>query len=558
FVAASGSNLLMSSRFSRDGGATWQPLDGRLGMLGKVAIIGSTAALYSTQAGLVRWDLASGAITPVAAAPGYASDRTWRSDPAGKLIVFDPVNDAIAVESAGGWATAALPRPAPSDCCAYVTDLESNGTTMMSVSAWGVHRSTDGGASWQLAAGPATDAGRDLLVLGDGRFALVGGASSYLFTAAGVAAGKLGSLVVGDDAATVCADGSIVVSGTASGTVSGKASPAAGKVTHDLGATWQPLASAGDLDVTVERASCAAGSYWVLMRSAAWGYRLLRYAAPGMPGVAIGNWDAAGDQAWASDGPSIVRADDGTLLAGGLAWKPGDPAWSLREMPATTWSSGGMLFGVADGASYTSSDAGVSWRAIAATGLAATAPGSFARGADGALYVGQLTGQSAGGIDAWSANVWRSADAGASWTAAYAAMATRMSGQDTQGEAHGFVGIMADGTWVATDAVSADAGATWQDTQAVGDRSLAHLMADGSLVMQPADASGEVWRVYADGGRGELRATHAIEADGQPVLAASLRSVAFDADGYAYVARGTPHVQIWKSTTPVGVPTGDK
>jgi predicted GNAT family N-acyltransferase len=45
--------------------------------------------------------------------------------------------------------------------------------------------------------------------------------------------------------------------------------------------------------------------------------------------------------------------------------------------------------------------------------------------------------------------------------------------------------------------------------------------------------------------------THAIEADGQPVLAAELRSVAFGDAGYAYVARGTPHVQIWRSTTPV-------
>ena len=106
---------------------------------------------------------------------------------------------------------------------------------------------------------------------------------------------------------------------------------------------------------------------------------------------------------------------------------------------------------------------------------------------------------------------------------------------------------------MATDAVSTDAGATWERTQAVGDRSMAHLMPDGSLVMQPASTSGEVWRVYADAGMGDLLATHAVQADGQKVLAAELRSVAFDDAGYAYVARGTPHVQIWRSKTPLQV-----
>jgi hypothetical protein len=84
--------------------------------------------------------------------------------------------------------------------------------------------------------------------------------------------------------------------------------------------------------------------------------------------------------------------------------------------------------------------------------------------------------------------------------------------------------------------ISRDAGATWRRRDPatgrflafdpIGDRSLAHLMPDGI-------------------------ATHAIEADGQPVLAADLRSAAFDEAGHAYVARGAPHVQIWRSTTPV-------
>jgi hypothetical protein len=93
-----------------------------------------------------------------------------------------------------------------------------------------------------------------------------------------------------------------------------------------------------------------------------------------------------------------------------------------------------------------------------------------------------------------------------------------------------------------------NAGVTWTALAAAG---LGATDPDAFARMQPADARGEIWRVYADGGEGALLATHAIEADGQPVLAADLRSVAFDDAGHAYVARGTPHVQIWRSTTPL-------
>jgi hypothetical protein len=54
---------------------------------------------------------------------------------------------------------------------------------------------------------------------------------------------------------------------------------------------------------------------------------------------------------------------------------------------------------------------------------------------------------------------------------------------------------------------------------------------------------------------GELRATWALEADGQPVPASQLRSVAFDEDGHSYVARGAPYVGLWRTTEPLLAPT---
>ena len=93
FIGGAGDVVVMSSRISRDGGQTWRTLDARLGQLTRVAVTGSTVTTYAS--GVVRWDLASDAIVPVAGAPAFASDRTWRVAPGGALRVFDPIGNTI-------------------------------------------------------------------------------------------------------------------------------------------------------------------------------------------------------------------------------------------------------------------------------------------------------------------------------------------------------------------------------------------------------------------------------------------------------------------------------
>jgi hypothetical protein len=240
---------------------------------------------------------------------------------------------------------------------------------------------------------------------------------------------------------------------------------------------------------------------------------------------------------------------DGTFLVGGWALAPGATDWTLRETPSRTWSSGGTLFGVQDDKFFASDDGGVTWRGTQASGLTITEPEAFARGADGTLYVSQFTGGSDPTVDTWHATVWKSSDGGASWTVAYDGIATRGADDTITGEAHRFVGLLPDGAWVATDALSRDGGITWQHTDAVGDRGLAHLALDGSLVTGGADE--KFWRVYDEGGLGDLRATYQLSVEGNPIPASQMRSVAFDEDGYVYVARGTPYAQIWRSDSPV-------
>jgi hypothetical protein len=533
-LATRGDVIVMQKRISRDGGATWTPLDSSAGELEGVAITGRTLTLYGTSVKLARYDLDSGTMAPCAGAPGYTGERTWRVDPAGKLIVFDAVENRLSVEgAAGAWTAAALPQPSATEVRPYIKDIESNGSTILTVSAWGIHRSLDGGKTFTFVA-PAGDA-RDILVLGDKRFAVVGDGDALLFDATGAAAGTSARLRIEEGVASVCDDGAIV---------------AANRVTHDLGATWQPLTATGDLSFQVMRSGCAGdGRYWVLALSDVWGYRFVRYDALGGDGIAAGNWDALGDQAWTSGGPPIVRTVDGTFLANGFALVPGATDWTLRETPARSWASGDIVFGVQDAKFYTSTDGGRAWVGAPATGLAIEEPEAFARGADGTLYVSQFTGKTEGGVDSWRSAVWRSSDAGASWSLAYEGLAMRGADDKTVGEAHRFVGLTKKGRWIATDAVSDDSGTTWQATTVKGDRGLAHLTLDGTLVTGGADE--KLWRFYDDGGLGELRATYEIEVEGNAIPASQLRSVAFDEDGFAYIARGNPFVQIWRSDRPL-------
>src|ERR1043165_7398045 len=247
-LGSSGSTVVMAHRYSLDAGATWQPLDARLGEPTRIAISGTTVALYAN--GLVRWNLADGSITPVAGAPSYTTDRNWRIDrESARFIAFDAVENAIAVEWAGTWITSKLPQPSPTEARPYIRDIESNGNVLLAASVWGVHRSSDGGMRWQQVVASTPDAGRDLLVLHDGTFALVGGATTYHFDLDGQAIGTLPKLVLPNEA-TVCEDGTIVT-GT--------------KLTRDLGATWETLIAQSDLSLMVQRASCgASGTYWGL------------------------------------------------------------------------------------------------------------------------------------------------------------------------------------------------------------------------------------------------------------------------------------------------------
>ncbi|CAN5884278.1 hypothetical protein BH11MYX3_BH11MYX3_10180 [soil metagenome] len=530
FVGGRGDVVVMSSRISRDGGTSWAPLDQRLGELTRVAITGSTVVLYAPQLGVARWDIGTEAITSVPSAPSYASDRTWRVDPAnGRLLMFDPVENAVAIEGAATWTTGTLPQPTATEVSPYIKDLESNGTTVLAVSAWGVHRSLDGGASWELVTASLPDAGRDLLVLADHRFLLLGGTTSYVFDATGAATGTLPGMPAELGEASVCDDGAIVVHD---------------KISHDLGATWQPVIASGDLTMIVERIGCGGGRYWMLARSEAWGYRLLRFT-PGSPALAVGNWEGAASS-WNPSGPPITRTSDGTFLVAGLAWRDGDEAWRLREIPPRTWAIGTKVYGVAKSQFYASQDGGATWSKRPASGLSVDEADAFARASDGSLLVSTFTGNNAGDIDAWHAVIWRSTDDGASWTPAYDARATRAPGSDIQGEAHRFVGVTADGAWVATDAISRDQGATWETTDVKIDRGLAFLTPAGRLI-----TAQDVWSVYDGAGDGELRATFKLEIDGAKVDGSSLRSVAFDDAGYAYIAGGAPYVQVWRSTKPL-------
>src|SRR5689334_5741115 len=91
FLAARGDVVVLANRISRDGGATWEPTP--LAGAERVAIDGTVVMAFTSS--LVRYDVTSRALSPIAGAPSYAGARTWRATPSGKFVVFDPVHNAI-------------------------------------------------------------------------------------------------------------------------------------------------------------------------------------------------------------------------------------------------------------------------------------------------------------------------------------------------------------------------------------------------------------------------------------------------------------------------------
>jgi len=531
FVGARGDIVVLANRISRDGGMTWRPIDARLGTLARVTIDGAVLGTYA--GGLVRWNLDTGAVTQLSGVPAFASEGTWRVQPGGRFIVFDPVENALAFEGPGGWRTATLPSPSPGENDPYIFDIASNGTVALAVAGWGVFRSIDGGASWQRTHQLA-GAGRILVASSDGRFVLLGGTTTYRFDATGALAGEADGFAVEPVDVAACTDGAVI---------------ARGQISRDGGATWTSLLGGGALELNVVRVSCGE-SYWVLGYSDAWGYRLLRFDPSTGLGTAAGNWELDGTPAWGGAAPPIVRAADGTLFAAGLAWRDGDAAWTLRELPPRSWAAAGALHGFAGTQYLTSVDVGRTWTAPSMLDLEDGLE-IEAVAADGdALLASAFAGTTVDNLDRWRARIWRTTDRGVTWDLAYDGVATRLVGGDViDGAAHRFVGVAPDGAWVAAGAISRDRGLTWDANEVAGDRGLAFLTPQGDLVMTlPAD---DTWRVYASGGAGDLIATWALEADGMAVGASQLRSVAFDDAGFAYVARGEPYVQVWRTTQPV-------
>ena len=481
-------------------------------------------------------------MTPVAGAPSFTTERTWRVDPQERdCIAFDAVENAIAVEGSGGWVQSELPQPSATEVRPYVQDIESNGTTLLAVSAWGIHRSLDGGMT--LAARRDR---RRAAAATCSCSATAGSRSSAarrrtLFDARAPPPARTPSLVVGRTKATVCEDGTIV---------------ARNKLTHDLGATWQALIAAAICDDDrqarrLRRHRPLLGARDSATRGAIGSCASTRSAEPASP-------PATGTRSAIRRGRRAVRRSralgDGTFLVAGLALAPGATRWTLqRDRRHARGRAATTLFGVAKQQFYASHDGGVTWAARRATGLAADEPEAFARSADGTLYVSQFTGDT----DRWPRHVAlgrleerrprRDVDAG---VRRHRDARGRRRRRDP-GRGRIASSAITDDRRLDRDRRGLrDGGMTWQKTTVLGDQRARapHARTARSSPAAPTRSCGActttaVWATS--------RATYQIVVDGKSIPASQLRSVAFDEDGYAYVARGTPHAQIWRSNRPL-------
>lgn len=540
-VAGHGDIVITADHVSRNGGATWAPNPTRpLGaVVWTVVASPTTAVMHTVNAGLVRWELATDVATPIAGAPAYAA--SFRYDPkTDTVIAFDPQLNALSRYRSGAWTAATLPLPAPDACCPYIADIDMNGDVALLTSSWGVHRSLDGGVTWEHVPSMLDVNARDVIALPDGRFLIGGGISTPIFDATGLpSAAPPGPALPGELGKTqVCGDGAILVDT---------------QVTVDLGASFQPLFGAdGPVATFPDKVVCGGGRFYAHVESAGFGRRLVRIDAAGAAPLLIGGWeDDVAAQGWGGSTLPLARAGDGTVMVNGLSWRPGDERWRLGGLPNGPIASapGGAVYGFDAQVRWRSDDGGDTWSSAPFTPSPVM---SVFVNNGGALYGGQINGDYIGGAlfsDAW---IYRSDDDGSTFSQIYMGTRIRESSGNFTGDAHRLIGLDPGGALVAHDGVSDDDAATWRASAVPSGETAVHVTPGGDVltIAITTDVKEDVWRVYGEAGTGSLRSTLGVVAGGTPVAASSLRHVVFDKDGHAYVAAGAPFVQVWRSTTP--------
>ena len=487
--AAFGPIIFTQGHISKDGGATWRENNAAIIASSAVAVNAKQLVVRTTAFGIGRWDMDTDQVLSINS-PYNLGNFHVRQKNATLLAGINGGSTHSARQLAGGqWSQSPLPQPpAQPPPVLDVSSFASNDLTVLLAATWGVYRSIDDGVTWTYVFTPASPQGQELLALPDGRFLLFSpvNQTAAVLDTMGMPTGVTTPAFPQLPRRVACLG--VIVAGD--------------KLTRDLGQTWEPLVPGSTFQpITVSTYACTGTSLLVFIKQPT---PLL------VPISTLGKLDPP---LVFSPAPAMVTAtkavfaSDGTVLAGNLAWKEGDPVWSLRILPdAEFFALGdGSLFGVKGTTTYRSRDSGATFT----TATVATLPPAtrFFATPDHTLWAsrGELV------TTGFAAKLWRSDDDGATWSMVFDKLSTYNPDNSHSGIAPELVAIADDGTFVAKAFayglyVSHDRGATWTDLPFPDGFALAFVTHAGNAVtFDPNDdpkLGGHVWHEWRDYGLG--------------------------------------------------------
>lgn len=523
--------ILVGSHISKDGGETWAGIHPAIVAASAVVWSEEEIVVQTTQFGLGRWTMANDLVTSTNQPNGTGGVFGVRST---GTIITGTSSTNLARQPAGGtWSNVAVPPP-PANPGGIPTlmSIASNANASIVLTAWGLYRSTDDGASWGFVAQPAN--AREVVALEDGRFLMFAAdRSATVLDASGTPTTTVTPPWPSEstDVRKVACMGAVIYGD---------------KLTRDLGATWEPLVPAGTPKQLQTSTYACGGDYLALqvVQPSRWTLKIDTLGSLGTP------YAIEPATAFSSSSSAVVQAGD-TFLSGDLAWKRGDAAWSIRIMPAGTIYAlrDGSLFAPSPTAVARSTDAGLTWTTTPVT-TPPPAADNFLSDSSGVLWA------SAG--DMSSARLWRSADQGVTWTQVFDQRVT-VANAMTTGMAPRLVAIGADDTFVATELangldISRDHGATWTQNPFPAAYRLVTVTNHGNAltVGKADDTNGTVWHLWHDHGDGSAFAQLVPTVNGEAVdVGTDGQRARIGADDHLYLFGGGFFEGVWRSKEPV-------
>jgi hypothetical protein len=560
-IAANGTTLF-TGFISRDDGVTWAQANPAV-IINTAQISNDGGMLVNTTAfGWGRWDKATDQINTINS-PLSAIGHIHLRRSTGTIIAQQPGTTAIARQTSDGmWSQTTLPVP-PSGASPPIPnfyDITSTADAAYLHSDWGIYRSADDGATWTYIYNP-NNATIRLLPLTDGRLAVLSSARAIIevIDAAGAQTGITSpQFLAGGGVGTPFACLGAIVFGD--------------QYSTDLGQTFQKYTpDVPGITFELDGNPVCGGDYLLAY---------FRLPSPWLVKITtFGQLDHLYTYTpnYTTSTGSYTKLASGTVLAGNLAWKPGESKWSIRVLPSLP-----MIYALGDNSLYAvngrqvyrSTDEGVTWTQTMAPADLPMWTDVFAD-ADGTMWA-SWTNNTAGNVDMAfvQSKLYRSDDHGVTWTLVWDKMGMTTDGGITTTEvAPRLAAIASDGTFVGAAYrsgfyVSHDHGQTWRSSPfPQGFRFLMltgndhgvtfdenDITTDDPEVKTDSARSFHLWRDYG-AGNAFAQVTPLVPTTMMGDQPADLSQVqmtfSIDRNSYVWWYGGMPVQGVWRSREPI-------